>query len=460
MKKIIAVFLSVVLSVGGVMPSGFSAEALPAPGSMVVPGKVFAPCLMMGVKIYPADPLRYDFIVNSGNTDLTEAALSEESVRLIKYFLAALTTPDADFWVNLSPYENNRIIPDKLGLTQMGRELLAQDYILKQLSASLLHPDGETGKKFWENVYARARAAAGTTEVEIPTDVLTKVWIVPDTAVIGVQGSAAYLKKAHLKVMTETDYLAMEIVRDQGTQEVPSQDVTTDILREVVIPEIERAVNEDEMFVPLRQVYHSLVLAVWLKEKIKKDSALADNVKAWLAAYLDQNKVSGVDHGEQDAVQGIWRQYVDSFQQGVFNFIREESTAGTGEPVLRKFFSGGVDVIHMAGKIRQEPLSPGDISSRSFIISAVLQNVGEATVTDFGDPDRSQVVKVEVPGAPTQEGGVDFDAQQLRIEQEVSGDQFPKYSFNKDVFTQKIVKGYTPRILTIRVMSRDDVFFK
>ena len=43
--------------------------------------------------------------------------IKQESNRLVKYFLAAMTIPQDDLWVNLSPYEENRIIPDELGKT-------------------------------------------------------------------------------------------------------------------------------------------------------------------------------------------------------------------------------------------------------------------------------------------------------------------------------------------------------
>ena len=38
----------------------------------------------------------------------------------------------------------------------MGRDLLAQDYILKQLSTSLTHPESKIGQVFWETVYEKA----------------------------------------------------------------------------------------------------------------------------------------------------------------------------------------------------------------------------------------------------------------------------------------------------------------
>jgi len=50
--------------------------------------------------------------------------------------------------INLSPYEKDRMIPTSLGETAMGRDLLAQDYLLKQLTASLIYPQKALGKEF------------------------------------------------------------------------------------------------------------------------------------------------------------------------------------------------------------------------------------------------------------------------------------------------------------------------
>ena len=72
---------------------------------------------------------------------------------MIKYFFAALTLPEKDVWVNLSPYEKDCIVPKATGDTEMGRDMLAQDYILKQLTASLIYPEKDLGKEFWNRVY-------------------------------------------------------------------------------------------------------------------------------------------------------------------------------------------------------------------------------------------------------------------------------------------------------------------
>ena len=80
----------------------------------------------------------------------------QEVTKLIKYFLASLTIPESDLWVNLSPYEKNRIIPQSFGLTEMGRDLLAEDYMLKQITASLIYPEDEIGKRILETYLRRS----------------------------------------------------------------------------------------------------------------------------------------------------------------------------------------------------------------------------------------------------------------------------------------------------------------
>ena len=105
---------------------------LPAPGTMVMQSPAFVPILLKGMTVHPENPMKFDFILDSGNTNFPHDKMIKESKRLVKYFLASMTVPKDDLWVNLSPHEKNRIIPKELGKTELGRDLLAQDYILKQ----------------------------------------------------------------------------------------------------------------------------------------------------------------------------------------------------------------------------------------------------------------------------------------------------------------------------------------
>ena len=321
---------------------------LPAPGVMVSPSPGFMPAMVKGITIDPVNPLHFNFIVDTGHTSLEGEELREEANRLVKYFLASLTVPEKELWVNLSPYEKDRIIPQAFGTTEMGRDLLAQDYILKQLTASLIHPDQELGKEFWQRVKDKAYEKFGTTN--IPMNTFNKVWIVPDRALVYENNGTAFVVESHLKVMLEEDYLALS----HQTSDVSHQLLTTDdrrlttemssiqsqILKDVVIPEIEKEVNEGKTFASLRQIYSSMILATWYKMNLK--NSLLGQV------YVDKNKIRGIDIEDKDAKNKIYEQYLDAFKKGVYNFIREDYDPATKDIIPRKYFSGGVDGRDMA----------------------------------------------------------------------------------------------------------------
>src|SRR5437868_3715992 len=110
---------------------------LPAPGTMVNLSPAFEPVLVKGLKVHPENPFLFDFIIDTGEVVNSKQSIKEEASKLIKYFLASVTIPEKDLWVNLSPYEKDRMIAPNLSQTAMGRDMLAQDYVLKQLTASL-----------------------------------------------------------------------------------------------------------------------------------------------------------------------------------------------------------------------------------------------------------------------------------------------------------------------------------
>ena len=132
--------------------------------------------------------------------------------------------------INLSPYEKDRMIPKSFGDTDMGRDLLAQDYVLKQLTATVIHPDGALGKEFWANVYKKAHEQFGSTSITVNT--FNKVWIVPDEAMVYEHDRTALVVKSHLKVMLEEDYLALQkSERPKDTNSIGSQ-----VVRAIVLP--------------------------------------------------------------------------------------------------------------------------------------------------------------------------------------------------------------------------------
>jgi len=339
---------------------------LPAPGVMVYLSPPIDPPILKGIKVNPNNPFKFEFILDQGDDydrhpERSEGSqkeqLKEEATKLIKYFLASLTVPEKDLWVNLSPYEKDRIIPQAFGMTVMGRDLLAEDYMLKQITASLIYPEDEIGKKFWTRIYAEAVKCYGTTN--IPVNTFNKVWIVPDKAIVyeNPKAGTAYVVESKLKVMLEQDYLSLSNhLNLNGPGHFKSSDqvrsatnaLGSQIVREIVLPELTKEVNENKNFAQLRQVYNSLILATWYKKKIK-DSILEQ-------VYANKNKVREVGYSfsviarseatkqslTPNDVELIYQRYLKAFKKGVYNYIKEDIDPATQEIIPRKYFSGGV----------------------------------------------------------------------------------------------------------------------
>ena len=175
---------------------------LPAPGSILLNSPAFTPVLVKGLLVHSDQPLNLDFIVDSGNESADPAMIKAQSLRIAKYFLAAVTVPADQLWVNLSPFEPDRIIPDQLGITLLGADMLAQDYVLKQFTASQIYPENEPGREFWRNIYKAAQEQFGT--IDIPVDTFNRVWISPLKAEVYEKNNAVYVTQAKLKVQLDT----------------------------------------------------------------------------------------------------------------------------------------------------------------------------------------------------------------------------------------------------------------
>ncbi len=489
-KKAVSGIMAFVFAMG-TFPTPGVGQVLPVPGSMVALSTSFAPPVLKGVKVYADDPFRLDFILDKGDFKEGETSdvrrqtsdgalgadadpgstlekagtswpftsdvqrptsdLKVESTRLIKYFLAAVTVPENDLWVNLSPYEKDRIIPDAFGQTGMGRDLLAQDYMLKQITASVIYPEGEIGKAFWAKVYAEARKRYGTTD--IPVDTFNKVWIVPEKAVVFESKDSAYVVESRLRVMLETDYLALEksdvgrqtsdekgesrptasdvspLSSDPASAQASSstQVLTRDILREVVIPVLEKEVNEGANFARLRQVYHSLILANWYKDKVKES--------IFGKAYADRKKVEGLEYEKSDVgrqtsdekgvsrpatsdvsrlssdPEGIWQLYVEAFKKGAYNYIKEECEqgAGSGEQGNGSGVNGDNSLLHAPVSMPGAPCSivPRKYFSGGVKFGDVARVKSPATLSQLPQGTSERAMSVQIRLDPSGQGKAD-----------------------------------------------------
>jgi hypothetical protein len=327
--SVIAFFLSTLLTpVAQVQAQALL--GLPEPGTMVSVSPAYDPAMIKGLVVHKDNPFIFDFIVDVGQDHLTGERLKRESSKLIKYFLAGLTIPEKDLWVNLSPYEKDRTIPEALGQTDMGRDLLAQDYILKQITASLIYPDRQLGKTFWSEVYTKAQQLYGTTQV--PVNTFNKVWITADRAKVFERNNTAFVVDCHLKVMLEEDYLAL---KNHTAADAGEHSLASNIVREIILPQLEREVNQGRNFFQVRQIFNSIILASWYKNNLKQ--ALLNQV------YADHGTVKGIDLLDKTIKERIYRRYLQAYKKGVFNFIKEDAGPVQGVTIPRKYFSGGMD---------------------------------------------------------------------------------------------------------------------
>jgi hypothetical protein len=133
-RRIASIFFIIIFFLGSF--TGYAQSTLlpymPPVGSLVAisSAKYDLPYLV-GMRFKGDDLFKFTFVINRGNTPAQEKDLRIQAEQINKYFLAALTIPEKDLWVNLSPYEKNRIITPELGATDLGQDLLGEDYVLK-----------------------------------------------------------------------------------------------------------------------------------------------------------------------------------------------------------------------------------------------------------------------------------------------------------------------------------------
>jgi len=287
----------------------------PSSGRLFASGVAHDVPVLSGVRFDQRNPFRLEFF-------LTKSGISKKDIqRQISYFFACLTLAEDKLWVNLSPYEENRIAQDDLAITNLGCDMLAQDYLLKQTASGLTHPDTPQGKKYWSQINGLQPGAL-------------KVWITSDKPVVVEYGLSASIESAKLKVLLDQDNPAF---------------------KENILPLVEEAVNNDDNFITIRQVYRAFILASWFKKKLK------DSV---YNSYFDQAKVSGIAIEDKHVKEKVYRSYLDLFANGAYNIVKKERLKN--KSITRKYFSGGVnlksdDLITRPGD--KEPSGPKAIAA-------------------------------------------------------------------------------------------------
>ncbi|MEW6101308.1 MAG: AarF/UbiB family protein, partial [Candidatus Omnitrophota bacterium] len=274
--------------------------------------------------------------------ELQEALLEGEGRELLKYFFVGISLPNDSFWVNLRPDTPESIIDDYVAKTDVGKVLLEADLELKKDTARFTSPQTLEGKEYWEKLYKKAGEIFGTENVSIPT--LSRPWIVPDEIIIREAQDNAYIYKATLKVLLEEDYLrdgsqggnlltenrpySFKDPRSKNLNEYAAQ-----LMRELIMPRLTKEINTAKRYASLRQVYYSLILSHWFKEKFYGKGGLY----SWL---IDKRNLNGLTSQESWSKETYFKEYQKSFKEGEYNIQQPVSTP-FGQ-TIRSYFSGGI----------------------------------------------------------------------------------------------------------------------
>jgi len=357
---------------------------LPSPTQLLSVSPSYSFPVLRGLKLDSKNPLNIEFIIDPG---AQKTVNKEEAGLLIKYFLAALTIPKENLWVNLSPYESSRIIPGPLSQTELGEDMLGQDYLLKQLASSMTYPESETGKAYWNDIQGRGliHQTRDTTGMinHAPTNTFNRIWITADKAQIYEGKNVALITKSSLKALTEEDYLAMN---KNGAGVDPRVDpkqnnislnngrthgsAPTDAFKQYILPSINQEINQGKNFAQLRQIYNAVILGLWFKNKFQE---------SFYKNYLNKETIKGIDTADKTSKDKIYNLYVEAFKKGVYNYVKKESVgANNYSPVKkitkRQYFSGGVKPAEglppEGAAITTDPAAVSGISGQPVVVAA------------------------------------------------------------------------------------------
>ena len=308
-------------------------------------------------------------LLDKGDAGSSTPKLDEVTRELMKYFFIGLALPNDKFWVNLRPdYPDNILDPD-LEQTDIGRIFLEADLQLKKDTSSFTSPQTPEGKAYWDKLYKKAEELFGTENITIPT--VTRPWIVPNEIVIREAPDNAYIYKATLKVMLEEDYLdnqKTEKPKNIKTKAYTFQDprlkelnqYSTRLIKEAIIPKLTYEVNTSKRYAQLRQVYYSLILAQWFKQKYGSLRSIRAPVNNYINLIDSGNLVNLISSQSYDK-QAYFQQYRKSFKDGEYN-LQEPVYTPMGQGI-RRYMSGGIGQFNNILGCASPMFGKGEVSS-------------------------------------------------------------------------------------------------
>ena len=263
--------------------------------------------------------------VNSPSNLQPAADIKNTIEKYLDYFMICLTLPNEKFWVNLNPKEPYKMIDSTLSDTDIGGIMLYADLNLKKDICDLMDPQkSAVGKEFWKRLYEKAGGLPATDRAIV----MNRFWIAPGESVVKETGQNLTLGRSNLKV-----YLEQANTDTENKTQDQVQEFSENLLRELILPALNKKINEGDSYKDLRNVYRALILARWFREKLElQQSSTLQNI--------DYKIIRAAERYFVFKPEQIYREYLKSFRKGQ-DFIGGNGT--NSDIDIMQYFLGGID---------------------------------------------------------------------------------------------------------------------
>jgi len=137
-------------------------------------------------------------------------------------------------------------------------------------------------------------------------------------------------------VMLEGDYLAGTggaAFKDERMRKL--NDYSTQLIKELIIPALNKEINSSPRYAALRQVYYSLILSQWFKARF-------NGPVGQYASLVDKKDLQGLTSAQPWGKMAYFKEYQKSFNEREYN-LKDDSGSSNGRGV-KSYYSGGVVV--------------------------------------------------------------------------------------------------------------------
>ncbi len=268
-------------------------------------------------------------------------------------FKTGLAVHNYHLWVNLAPWDPDRIIDDQINQSDVGRIMLEADLQMKKDLSKYWNPcANETGKACHDLLDKKHKALAQRCTEKFPGEIknidnikfyaVTRQEILPDKVYAYTNGTQIYIINASLTIDTSPilDHSYFKVVnQDNSTLSKGCLEELNRSLREYceynlelnkqkILPYVIAEVNHEEKYEDLREVYVALALAQWYLSHVSPSMDIFQRNDSF-NILKSQKPWSPID---------IWRQFIDIYNKG--DYICWKNTTN-GDRTMSRSYSGG-----------------------------------------------------------------------------------------------------------------------